>query len=884
MGMAAQGGVIMKNERLAKILQLIASEDIGSQEELVKRLNEQGMSVTQATVSRDIKDLRLTKVRTEKGGFRYVAGLPAASAEQSNETALAAKQAGNNMLVKDHRFSIQNGVLLKYLGADADVVIPENVNEIAKNAFYRKTTPVTITIPSTVKVLQPYALAECKSLEKLIIEPGRISIPSNFCNCCKNLKEVILPEGIVEIGERAFHACQLFHIDLPNSVKVIGDCAFWETPLTEITLPEGIESIGHGAFDRSSISEIVIPKSCQFLGDNMCYQEKLKTMVICSDDVMPKLHTSQKKRDDKFSTNFLFDSFLDEKDKQNPKTTIYCSPSVKKRLPKCWSGKIRPLSEWIDKKGLSSDGKNPSERISIYKLADEAVRKLFLGDVDPAEVLENRQNPRKSIISVETDHGTIEVINRAYSDIQYLVKGWLPGGYDMYDAMDHYLSKEAVAARINIFDDGHTDAAFYAKPEIDRTAPSLTKEQVATRLLLLLTVVDKCLNDDVLKQIIASMPKKKDGTLMKNRVTRIASGNIVSQDAEVLEFTAKADAENSIILSVGYRPFSGEELSILESDFLSTRLLNMKWDLDSNKMQEAIRASKYPSRAKAIRELRKAYLSGHDEWAFEWKKRFNEDPVFKSLAISLVWLLRERIHTKCSFMVKEDGRCVSCDGAEVVIPDHFRIAVAYGPHLEDDELLKWKAVFGKEGIEQLFMQLDETRFDPKSLEFTNSPTNDYKHDRTSDGDKIVTRYDGIDVFYGFLKECLNDGYDYQAFSYQVEQICFPNDTTYMWAPMENRYSSYPYEDLSSGETIHLGEMFLPAFHAEDSVFSRPINHFLFMMDRACLKDAIDKHDLSLLQARAKFLSPANIGECIELAKTEKAEDCLAWLEQQSFGQ
>ena len=63
----------MKNERLAKILALIASEDIGSQEELAKRLNEQGMSVTQATVSRDIKDLKLIKIRTDSGGFKYVA-------------------------------------------------------------------------------------------------------------------------------------------------------------------------------------------------------------------------------------------------------------------------------------------------------------------------------------------------------------------------------------------------------------------------------------------------------------------------------------------------------------------------------------------------------------------------------------------------------------------------------------------------------------------------------------------------------------------------------------------------------------------------------------------------------------------------------------------
>lgn len=651
---------------------------------------------------------------------------------------------------KESMFTIQDGVLLKYIGKEPDVVIPDEVTEIAKNAFFRKTTPVTITIPSTVKVLQPYALAECKSLEKLIVEPGTTILPEGVCNCCRNLKEVVLPEGIVEIGEKAFHACQLFHINLPSSVKVIGDCAFWETPLTEISLPAGIESIGHGAFSRSSITEIVIPKSCQYLGNNICYQEKLTTMVICSDDVMPKPYSWQKKGDDKFSTNFLFDSFLDEKDKRNPKTTIYCSPSVKKRLPKCWSGKIRSLSEWIGEKEQPADNKETGVKIEIYKIPDETVRQLFLCVADPAEVLDKRKFPRKSTINIETDQGTVEVVNRAYTDIKGLKNyfgDWI-GGYDMYDAMEHYLSKEIVASRIDIYDRGHSDAAYFAKAEIDWKAPELTKEQVATRILFLTTIVDKCLDGDVLKQIISSMPKKKDGSLMKNRVTRIASGNIVSRDAEVLEFTAKADAEKSITLSVGYRSFSGEELGIIESDFLSTHLSIMNWGLDSDKMQESIRASKYPSRTNTIRELRKAFLSGHDEWASEWKKRFNEDPAFKSLATSLVWLLREQTKTKCSFMVKEDGCCVSCDGTKVVIPDHFKIAVAYGPHLEDDELLKWKEMFAKDGIEQLFMQLDETRFDGTTLERTDSPKCSFKYVQTSENDIIVTRYDGIDVWYG----------------------------------------------------------------------------------------------------------------------------------------
>ena len=99
--------------------------------------------------------------------------------------------------------------------------------------------------------------------------------------------------------------------------------------------------------------------------------------------------------------------------------------------------------------------------------------------------------------------------------------------------------------------------------------------------------------------------------------------------------------------------------------------------------------------------------------------------------------------------------------------------------------------------------------------------------------------------------------------------------------MDSSNTFYPYEDLVFDKEIHLGEWFLPGYDAEYSVLPRSINHFLFMMDKACLKDAIRRHDLSLLKGRSKFLSPANIAECIELAKEQDAADCLAWLEEQA---
>ena len=61
----------MKIERHSKIVELIGKYEIETQEELADRLNEAGFNVTQATVSRDIRELKLSKIPGENGRQKY---------------------------------------------------------------------------------------------------------------------------------------------------------------------------------------------------------------------------------------------------------------------------------------------------------------------------------------------------------------------------------------------------------------------------------------------------------------------------------------------------------------------------------------------------------------------------------------------------------------------------------------------------------------------------------------------------------------------------------------------------------------------------------------------------------------------------------------------
>ena len=62
----------MKKTRQSKIIELISNYDIETQDELISRLCEYGYNVTQATISRDIRELKLTKVSGAGGIYKYV--------------------------------------------------------------------------------------------------------------------------------------------------------------------------------------------------------------------------------------------------------------------------------------------------------------------------------------------------------------------------------------------------------------------------------------------------------------------------------------------------------------------------------------------------------------------------------------------------------------------------------------------------------------------------------------------------------------------------------------------------------------------------------------------------------------------------------------------
>lgn len=74
----------MKSQRQTKILEIIASKDIETQEQLLEELKKAGFRSTQATISRDIKELRILKDLTAMGTYRYSIGTKETAGAFSN--------------------------------------------------------------------------------------------------------------------------------------------------------------------------------------------------------------------------------------------------------------------------------------------------------------------------------------------------------------------------------------------------------------------------------------------------------------------------------------------------------------------------------------------------------------------------------------------------------------------------------------------------------------------------------------------------------------------------------------------------------------------------------------------------------------------------------
>ena len=151
--------------------------------------------------------------------------------------------------VENAEFVIQGGLLLEYKGGDEVVIIPEGVNAIHK-AFKGNKEIREVIIPEGVIRIGEESFAGCYNLEKITI-PKSVNRISKAAFCCTGFKSIELPEGITEIAKDTFMVCDnLKEITIPKSVTKIGDYAFERcNSLKRVVILNSNVEISKHAFD-----------------------------------------------------------------------------------------------------------------------------------------------------------------------------------------------------------------------------------------------------------------------------------------------------------------------------------------------------------------------------------------------------------------------------------------------------------------------------------------------------------------------------------------------------------------------------------------------------------------------------------------------------------
>lgn len=177
--------------------------------------------------------------------------------------------------VSDPNCIMSGTVLQRYIGSEADVVLPDGITELADNIFSGRGDLRSIVIPEGVTRIGNRAFENCFNLQEVVLPESIVEIGGYAFVDCHNLERINLDGELESIESSVFSECfKLNDVNIPETVKYIDAFAFKNCrAFTKIVIPEGVTSIGFTAFAAcSNLEYLYIPASVTGIYDNFMGQ------------------------------------------------------------------------------------------------------------------------------------------------------------------------------------------------------------------------------------------------------------------------------------------------------------------------------------------------------------------------------------------------------------------------------------------------------------------------------------------------------------------------------------------------------------------------------------------------------------------------------------
>lgn len=144
--------------------------------------------------------------------------------------------------------------------------LPETLVHLEEEAFSGTALHI-VHLPKNLETLGPWTFSYCQQLEEITLPSTLKRIEKGVFASCIKLKQLILPENLEEVGEKAFYASGLEELRIPEGVREIGAEAFaYCKSLKGVQFPHSLEKIHPSAFAYSGIQEIILKEGLNSIG------------------------------------------------------------------------------------------------------------------------------------------------------------------------------------------------------------------------------------------------------------------------------------------------------------------------------------------------------------------------------------------------------------------------------------------------------------------------------------------------------------------------------------------------------------------------------------------------------------------------------------------
>jgi hypothetical protein len=165
--------------------------------------------------------------------------------------------------------------------------LPNTVTTINEGAFNECKKLASVTLPSSLVNIGGSigvgVFGECEALTKVTLSEGIRYIGEFMFENCEKLKEIVIPESVTEIMGNAFNKTGLTSITFKgNKLAKIGEYAFNGVSLINLILPEGLTEIGESAFSGCrSLKTLTLPSTIKKIGtEAFGYCSSLTTVTV----------------------------------------------------------------------------------------------------------------------------------------------------------------------------------------------------------------------------------------------------------------------------------------------------------------------------------------------------------------------------------------------------------------------------------------------------------------------------------------------------------------------------------------------------------------------------------------------------------------------------